>query len=172
MQDDLTDSTKWLVAQGYADPKRICIYGASYGGYAALMGAVREPDLYRCAITSAGVSDLTIQAKDSDTSDVAAGENYLKKVIGEDVEELKARSAVYNVDKIKIPIFIAAGMDDVRVPYSNATRLKEAMDKAGKKYEWMAKPSEGHGFQQPANRYEFYYRLENFLNEHTAVSNK
>ncbi len=163
MQDDLTDGTKWLIKEGYADPKRICIYGASYGGYAALMGVVREPDLYRCAVSYVGVTDLTIQRSSSDTSNFDAGHDYLDKALGVDEKDLKARSPVYNVEKIKVPIFLAAGKDDVRVPFANAEKMEEALRKAGKPVETLYKGSEGHGFQQDPNRFEFYYRLERFL---------
>ncbi|MDQ3231271.1 MAG: S9 family peptidase [Pseudobdellovibrionaceae bacterium] len=172
MQDDLTDATTWLVKEGYADAKRLAIYGGSYGGYAALMGAVREPDLYRCAVTYVGVSDLTIQRNDSDTGESEAGEDYMDRALGKDEADLKKRSALYNIDRIKIPIMIAHGKDDVRVPFSNAERLRVALEKAKKPYEWLAKDSEGHGFSQDANRYEFYLRLAQFLEKHTAVPNK
>jgi dipeptidyl aminopeptidase/acylaminoacyl peptidase len=169
MQDDLTDATHWLVQQGYADPKRLAIYGGSYGGYAALMGAVREPDLYRCAVTYVGVSDLTIQRDKSDTAEDATGEDYLDRALGKDEADLKKRSALYNIDRIKVPIFIAHGKDDRRVPFANAEKLRVALEKAGKPYEWLAKESEGHGFTQDANRYEFYLRLAQFLEKHTAL---
>ncbi|WP_141735100.1 alpha/beta hydrolase family protein [Oligoflexus tunisiensis] len=169
MQDDLTDATHWLVKEGYADPKRLAIYGGSYGGYAALMGAVREPDLYRCAVTYVGVSYLTIQRSDSDTANFDAGEDYMDRALGTDEDDLKKRSALYNIDQIKVPIFIAHGKDDRRVPFSNAEELRKALEKAGKPFEWMAKDSEGHGFSQDANRYEFYLRLAQFLEKHTAT---
>lgn len=169
MQDDLTDATHWLVNEGYADARRLAIYGASYGGYAALMGAVREPDLYRCAATYVGVSDLTIQKRSSDTATSSAGEEYLDKALGTDTADLKKRSALYNIDRIKVPIFIAAGKDDQRVPYSNSSRLRDALEAAHKPYEWMSKDSEGHGFQQEANRLEFYMRLATFLEKNTAL---
>ncbi len=168
MQDDLTDATHWLVKEGYADSKRLAIVGASYGGYAALMGVVREPQLYRCAVTYVGVSDLTIQTEDSDTASENTGEDYLARAVGTDEESLKQRSALYNIDRIQVPIFIAHGKDDKRVPYSNALRLREALEKAGKPFEWLAKDYEGHGFQQEPNRYEYYMRLASFLEKHTA----
>lgn len=169
MQDDLTDATHWLVQQGYADKRRLAIYGASYGGYAALMGTVREPDLYRCAVSYVGVSDLTIQRHSSDTSQSEAGVDYLDQALGKDATDLKRRSALYNIDKIKVPIFIAVGKDDVRVPYANSERMKDALAAAGKPYEWMARDSEGHGFSQEANRYAFYLKLAQFLEKHTAL---
>jgi dipeptidyl aminopeptidase/acylaminoacyl peptidase len=168
MQDDLTDATHWLVKEGYADANRLAIVGGSYGGYAALMGVVREPKLYRCAVTYVGVSDLTIQAEDSDTATHKSGEDYLERALGKDEESLKKRSALYNIDRIQAPIFIAHGKDDKRVPFSNAFKLREALEKAGKPFEWMAKDSEGHGFQQEPNRYEYYMRLAEFLEKHTA----
>jgi dipeptidyl aminopeptidase/acylaminoacyl peptidase len=170
MQDDLTDATHWLVKEGYADAKRLAIVGGSYGGYAALMGVVREPKLYRCAVTYVGVSDLTIQTEDSDTSLDKTGEDYLARALGTDEADLKRRSALYNVDRIEVPILIAHGKDDRRVPFSNAVKLREALEKTGKPFEWLAKDSEGHGFQQDPNRFEYYLRLVSFLEKHTAVS--
>jgi dipeptidyl aminopeptidase/acylaminoacyl peptidase len=169
MQDDLTDATHWLVKEGYADAKRLAIVGGSYGGYAALMGVVREPKLYRCAVTYVGVSDLTIQTEDSDTAFHEVGEDYLARALGTDEEDLKKRSALYHVERIEVPILIAHGKDDKRVPFSNAVKLREALEKAGKPFEWLAKDSEGHGFQQEPNRFEYYMRLAKFLEKHTAA---
>jgi dipeptidyl aminopeptidase/acylaminoacyl peptidase len=168
MQDDLTDATRWLIEQGIADADRICIYGASYGGYASLMGVVREPELYRCAVSYVGVSDLTLQTRRSDTAQSRYGRGYLELVLGNDRDELLERSPLYQIDKLRVPVFIAHGKDDARVPFRNATALQEALDQAGKPYEWLAKDSEGHGFRQEANRFEFYLRLGEFLTRHTA----
>src|SRR3546814_6599815 len=95
MQDDLTDSVRWAVAQGIADPARTCIYGASYGGYAALMSVVREPDLYRCSVGYVGVYDLDVQRRDSDTAQSEYGRSYLNLVYPEAVAERHAQSPVY-----------------------------------------------------------------------------
>ncbi|MGH8370002.1 MAG: alpha/beta hydrolase family protein, partial [Gammaproteobacteria bacterium] len=101
MQSDLADAVRWVEKQGYADPKRVCIYGASYGGYAALENSVLYPDMYQCAVGYAGVYDLTLQAHHGDTHHYAGGRRYLDIVLGDDEEKLKAESPAYNVDKIK-----------------------------------------------------------------------
>ena len=169
MQDDLTDATHWAIQEGIADPRRICIYGASYGGYAALMGAVREPDLYRCAIGFAGAYDLKLQRADSDTAETDEGRAYLRRALGTDEAELKARSPVFNVDKIKADVLLVHGRDDTRVPYDNLTEMSAALDKAGKHYETLAKRGEGHGFYEEANLVEFHDRLAAFLDRNIGA---
>ena len=170
MQEDLVDATQWAVSQGVADPKRMCIYGGSYGGYAALAGVIKDPDLYRCAVGIVGVYDL-VQFRKGDGSDFSRlGGDYFEKFmsrrVGEKPEELVATSPVHNVAKIKIPVFIIHGSNDVRVPVEHANRLREAMDKAGKPYEWLIKP-EGHGFYNVDNRVEMYTKVMEFLTKHT-----
>src|SRR5690606_16989027 len=111
MQDDLTDATRWAVEQGHADAGRICIYGASYGGYAALMGVVREPGLYRCAAGYVGVYDLPTMHTQGDIQQRGSGETYLRKWIGERAE-LGDVSPNRMADRIKVPVFLAAGGED------------------------------------------------------------
>jgi dipeptidyl aminopeptidase/acylaminoacyl peptidase len=163
MQDDITDATHWVIQQGIADPRRICIYGASYGGYAAMMGVINEPDLYRCAIGYAGAYDLTVQKRDSDTADTREGRVLLKDLLGDDKDDLKARSPVYHVDRIKVPVLLAHGEDDERVPFKNFEEMVEALKKAGKSYETLVKPYEGHGFYKVENQVELYDRIVAFL---------
>jgi dipeptidyl aminopeptidase/acylaminoacyl peptidase len=163
MQDDLTDATRWAIQQGVADPARICIFGASYGGYSALMGVIREPDLYRCAIGYAGAYDLLLQRSDSDTADSEEGRLYLKRALGTDKEDLKARSPVYNVDRIKANVLLVHGKEDQRVPFENFKELAAALSKAGKPYESLVKPYEEHGFFVEANAVELYDRVIAFL---------
>lgn len=163
MQDDLTDATLWAIHEGVADRNRICIYGASYGGYAALMGVIREPDLYRCAIGYAGAYDLTVQRKKSDTAKTKRGRVYFDEALGKDPADLKARSPVYNVDRIKVPLLLVHGGDDERVPIKNFRELTSALDKAGKTYETLVKSNEVHGFYKEQNVTEFYTRLLDFL---------
>ena len=165
MQDDVTDATRWAIDHGVADPKRICIYGASYGGYAALMGVIREPDLYQCAIGYAGVYDLAVEIQSSDTADTPDGRAFLKKMHGDDTDDLKARSPVYNVDRIKVPLLLIHGKEDKRVPIKNLNELTDALDKAGKHYESLVKNYEGHGFYDDANNVEAYDRMLKFLDQ-------
>jgi len=163
MQDDLADAVQWAVQQGVADPNRICIYGASYGGYAALENPIRYPQLYKCAIGYVGVYDLITEAKYSDTHRSADGRNYLEIVNGNDTKELKQYSPVFNVDKLTVPVFIAYGGKDQRVVPDNAKELMAAMDKAGKKYEVLFDPYEIHGFRKPADKFELYSRMLKFI---------
>ncbi len=166
MQDDITDAVKWAVGQGIADPARICIYGNGYGGYAALMSATREPDLYRCAVGFAGTYDLQAQSKDSTTADSWTGLRYLADVIGTDPKELAAQSPVTHVGKLKAPVLIVHGTADRRVPFSQAKQLRAALEQAHKSYEWLEFSGEEHGLWLEANREAFYNKLLEFLAKH------
>jgi dipeptidyl aminopeptidase/acylaminoacyl peptidase len=166
MQDDLADAVRWAVQQGAADPKRVCIYGASYGGYAALENVIRYPDLYKCAVGYVGVYDLTLQGKYSDTERSASGRHYLEAVLGDEQDKLKEYSPAYHADKINVPVFIAYGGKDQRVVPDNARELMAAMDKAGKKYELLFDPYEDHGFKKPEDKFELYDRMLKFFGEY------
>ena len=164
MQDDLTDATRWAVAQGIADPQRICIYGASYGGYAALMGAAKEPALYRCAVGYIGVYDLEMMHKRGDVQQVRWGEHYLDDALG--TEGLPATSPVRLAAQIQVPVFLAAGGLDARAPLAHTTAMERALQQAGKQVETLVYPTEGHGFYDEAHKREFYQRLLAFLDRH------
>ncbi|WP_163369528.1 alpha/beta hydrolase family protein [Endozoicomonas acroporae] len=166
MQDDLTDATLWAVNEGIADKKRLCMYGASYGGYASLMGVVREPELYQCAIGYVGVYDLIYQRENWDGRKNPASQRYFARAVGTDDNQLKQISAAYQADKIKADVFIVHGGKDFRVPWGNARILKDAFEKLDKPYEWMLAPKEGHGFRKEENNYELYSRMEQFLLKH------
>ena len=162
MQDDVTDATLWAVEQGYADKDRLCIYGGSYGGYAALQGVVREPDLYKCAIGYVGVYDLNEWLSCGDNAGLRGRQNVLKRYIGDDESIHNKYSPAHNVDKIKADLFIAHGKDDVRVPMCQGNALKKSLEKAGKEFIWMAR-DEGHGYQKLENRRDFYTTMVNFF---------
>jgi dipeptidyl aminopeptidase/acylaminoacyl peptidase len=166
MQDDITDAVQWAVKQGIADPARICIYGGSFGGYAALMSAMREPGLYRCAVGSAGAYDLAGLAADSDIAQSWAASKSLARSIGDDKAAMAAQSPVTHVGKLKAPVLIVHGTSDRRVPFSQAKALRAALDKAGKPYEWLEFPGEEHGLSLAANRELFYSRLLEFFGKH------
>lgn len=167
MLDDLADSVRWATQQGIVDPKRVCIYGASYGGYAALESVIRYQDLYKCAAGYVGVYDLTLQAQYGDTHQFASGRRYLDTVLGDDQDDLKAHSPVYNVGDINVPVFIAYGGKDQRVVPDNAKELIAAMDEAGKRYESpLFDPYETHGFIKPEHRFELYTRMLAFFDGH------
>lgn len=175
MQDDITDGVEWTVKEGIADRSRICIYGASYGGYAAMMGLVRTPELYKCAISLAGVSDLkAIMALTQVTVDGVAyripkdTRKFWEEVIGERTDEagLRAQSPLYNAAQIRAPLFLAHGDDDIIVPNEQSTAMRDQMKKLGKTIEYASWHDEGHGFHEERNRIDFFTRLEKFLAQH------
>jgi len=168
MQDDLTDAALWAIKQGIADPKRMCIYGASYGGYAAMQALVRTPNLFQCAANYAGITDLQLfhSVTWSDISDSDFLRYLLPVMVGDpdrDRAQLRATSPAQNADKIKMPVFMAYGGEDRRVPIIHGERMRDALEKLGKPVEWMVKTEEGHGFTKLDNRVEFYARLEAFM---------
>ena len=165
MQDDLADGVDWAVKQQIADPNRVCIYGASYGGYAALESGIRYPNLYKCIVGYVGLYDMTLM-DDSDFSHFASGKHYIGVSVGRDAALLKTESPVYNVEKIKAPVFIAYGGMDRRVVPANAEELMAAMDKLGKKYEKLYEPLEVHGFYKPEHNYELYTRMLAFFDQY------
>ncbi len=168
MQDDVTDATKWAIAEGIADPKRVCIYGGSYGGYAALQGAVREPDLYRCAVGDAGVYDLRLMFSHGDVRKNLYGQSFLEMILGKDQAVLAQRSPVAQVDHIKAKVMLIAGGQDERVPPVHAERLRAELQKRKVEPEWLYKRSEGHGFYDEANRAEMLEKLIAFLDANTT----
>ena len=165
MQDDLTDATRWAIEQGIAAEDRICIYGSSYGGYAALMGAVREPDLYQCAIGYGGVYDLNDLFDRGAIQASNAGVSYLSQVLGRDQTELAARSPFNQAKKIRAKVFIAHGGKDTIAPYKQAKNMRKALQNAGNNPEYFIEKREGHGFFGLRPRIRYYNKLLEFLDE-------
>ena len=163
MQDDVTDATRWAIAQGIANPKRICIFGASYGGYAALEGAVKEPDLYQCAIGYVGVYDLALMFRRGDIPQSTFGKDYLKRELGDDMTQLAARSPVNQLDALKAKVMLVVGGKDERVPPIQGLAMHKALLDRHVAHEWLYKPDEMHGFYGEANLAEFYTRVLQFL---------
>ncbi len=163
MQDDVTDATRWAIAQGVADPRRICIYGASYGGYAALMGTIREPGLYRCAVGLSGVFDLGKMYKWGSIRRSDFGQIYLKRVLGEDKAELAANSPAKLADKITVPVLLAHGTRDARVDIKQAQLMKHELNRLRMPVELIEYPATGHTIMIEAHRLDFYARLLAFL---------
>lgn len=163
MQDDLADGVKWAIANKVADPNRICTYGASYGGYAALMQTVRYPELYKCAIGYVGVYDLQVMKKKGDIPGRKTGRRYLDRVLGTDDAQLVAWSPAQNVDKVKVPVFLVQGNIDQRVPMAQFNALKSAFESSGVTVQTMVAQGEGHGFFKPENKAELMRRMEAFL---------
>lgn len=171
MQDDVTDALKWAVSKGLADPARACIAGASYGGYSALMGLVRDPGLYRCGVAWVAVTDPFLVMEWRWDNDV--GDNWTKygarTLIGDrdkDGEALRAASPVLQASKIREPVLLAFGGEDRRVPMVHGTRMREALRAAGKEPVWITYPTEGHGWAKFENQVDFARRVEAFLGQH------
>ncbi|MGH8283858.1 MAG: alpha/beta hydrolase family protein [Gammaproteobacteria bacterium] len=166
MQSDLADAVHWAITQGIADPKRICIYGASYGGYAALENSILFPKLYQCTVGYAGVYDLTTLENSDFAIRYAFGDRYLDVVLGDDESALKAESPVYQVDKIQDPVFIVYGGADTRAKPKNDIELIAALKQTGKKYQVMYEPDEWHGYAEPEHRFALYTRMLAFFDKY------
>ena len=163
MQDDLTDTVEWAKANGFVPNDQICIYGGSYGGYAALAGAAFTPDLYKCAIGHVGVYDLQELYDSGDIPERLGGIRYLNRVIGTDEADLDSRSPSKHADKIKIPVMMTAGMDDVRAPPKQTQIMERALEAAGKPAEVYYQRREGHGFYDSETERRRLVRLGRFL---------
>ncbi|WP_430388483.1 alpha/beta hydrolase family protein [Dyella sp. 20L07] len=170
MQDDVTDATHWAIDQGITTPGHVCIFGGSYGGYAALEGVVKEPDLYRCAIGYVGVYDLSKMYTDGDISDRTMGRNFLHMTLGTDPSELAARSPINQLDRLKAQVMLIVGGQDQRVPPLHGQNLHAALEKRGIAHEWLYKSNEGHGFYDEANTTELFDRVTQFLDRNIGES--
>lgn len=164
MQDDLTDATRWAINEGIADPSRICIYGASYGGYAALMGAAKEPELYRCVAGYVGVYDMPLMYRRGDIALRRSGRTFLEQALGK--QDLEAVSPTRLADRIRAPVFLAAGGEDKRAPLDHTQAMERALKRAGKPVETLVFRTEGHGFHDESNRREYYRKLADFFERH------
>ncbi len=168
MQDDITDGVQWLIKQGIADPKRVGIYGGSYGGYATLAGVTFTPDLYAAAVDYVGVSNLFTFIK----SFPPYWKPYLEMVyemVGNPETEkdlLTAASPVFHSDKIKVPLLIAQGANDPRVNKAESDQMVAALKARGIEVPYIVKANEGHGFSNEENRFDFYRAMEEFLGKH------
>lgn len=168
MQDDITDGVRWLIGQGIADPKRVAIYGGSYGGYAVLAGLAFTPDLYACGIDYVGVSNLFTFMNTIPPYWRPMLEMMYEQVGNPetDREQLAATSPALHADKIKSPLFIAQGANDPRVNKAESDQMVEALRRRGVEVEYMVKDNEGHGFHNQENRFDFYRAMESFLAKH------
>ncbi len=166
IQQDLIDGVKWTIAENYADPKRVCVYGGSFGGYSAMMTTIRAPGMFKCAVGYAGIYDLAMMYKKGDIKTSKSGRSYLNTVIGKDDADLAANSPDKLADKIDVPVLLIHGEDDKRAPFAQAKAMRAALDAAHKPYEWLSKPGEGHGFYDEKNNIEFYNLLQTFIAKH------
>jgi dipeptidyl aminopeptidase/acylaminoacyl peptidase len=172
MQDDVTDGVEWLVKEGIADPKRVCIYGGSYGGYATLAGLAYTPDLYACGIDYVGVSNLFTFLK----TIPPYWKPYLEmmyQMVGDpeqDEDLLTAASPALNADRIKAPLLIAQGARDPRVNKDESDQMVAALKARGIDVPYIVKDIEGHGFRNEENQFVFYEAMEKFLDKYIGKS--
>jgi dipeptidyl aminopeptidase/acylaminoacyl peptidase len=176
MQDDLADGARWAIAQGTADARRICIAGASYGGYATLMGLVNDPDLYKCGIDWLGVTDINLMYDGHWFIASDLPEQYkshgMPQLIGDqqkDAEQLKATSPLLQAARIKQPLLLAYGGADLRVPIYHGTKFYKAVKETNPQVEWIEYPDEGHGWHVPKNRIDFWQHVEKFLDKNLGT---
>lgn len=168
MHDDLVDAVRWATDRGIADPERVAIYGGSYGGYAALVGATFTPELFRCAVAIVGPSNL-ITFINTIPPYWSAYLAMLTERVGHpeaDADFLRSRSPLFHVDRIRIPMLIAQGANDPRVKQAESEQIVAAMREKGIPHEYLLFPDEGHGFAKPENRLKFYAAAERFLALH------
>ena len=167
MQDDISDATRWAIDAGIADPNRICISGASYGAYSALMGVAIEPDLYKCAIGRSGVYDLSLHLRAGDVRLRRSGQNYLKTVLNTmDRKTLRTFSPVYKAEDITAAVFLSHGALDRRTPPTHSKRMRNALRKAGNSPVWHWAGGQGHTFFGDKANLKLYSAILEFLKEH------
>jgi len=168
MQDDITDGVHWLIQQGLADPERVAIYGASYGGYAVLEGLVKTPDLYAAGVDYVGVSNLFTFLKTIPPYWAPYLEMMYEMVGHPDTDQdwFQEHSPALNAEKIRRPLLVAQGAKDPRVNINESNQIVEALRRRGVEVVYIVKENEGHGFQNEENRFEFYEIMEKFLQTH------
>jgi dipeptidyl aminopeptidase/acylaminoacyl peptidase len=168
MQDDITDGVTWLIREGIADPKRVGIYGGSYGGYATLAGVTFTPGLYAAAVDYVGVANL-FTFMNSIPPYWAPYLKMMHEMVGDpekDKELLSANSPVFHADRITTPLFIAQGSNDPRVNKNESDQMVEALRKRGVAVQYMVKENEGHGFHNEENQFDFYGAMEAFFSKY------
>jgi dipeptidyl aminopeptidase/acylaminoacyl peptidase len=174
MQDDLDDGVDALVKQGIVDPARVCIMGASYGGYAVMEGLARNPERWKCGINIVGVTDINLMfdVTWSDFFDRDWMRYHMKELIGDpdkDAAMLKANSPLQNASRIKAPVLMVYGGGDRRVPLIHGEKMRDALQKQGTPVEWVVYGEEGHGFMVESTRYDLYTRIAKFLDAHIGA---
>jgi dipeptidyl aminopeptidase/acylaminoacyl peptidase len=169
IQDDITDGVRWAIEQGFIDPDRIGIMGASFGGYASLVGLVKTPELFRAGAAYAAVTDIELMISDDKWYDW--GVDWHEKLVGGgrgDKTRLGESSPLRRATEIRAPVLLGHGVDDQRVHVRQSRRMAEALSDAGKQVEYLEFPNEVHGFLLEANRIRWYERVVTFFEEHLA----
>lgn len=170
MQDDVSDAVQWAVEQGYVDPRRVCIGGASYGGYATLMGLIKTPELYRCGFEWVGVTDIDLMYSIEWSDSSEAWKQYgMPVLIGDrvaDAKQLEATSPLKQAARLHRPLLMAYGANDHRVPLKHGLAFRDALSSAHQEVEFVVYPEEGHGWQELKTNIDFWTRVENFLGRH------
>ena len=173
MQDDLADTLDWAVKRGWADPQRACIMGASYGGYAAMMGAVTQGELFKCAINWVGVTDIGLLSSIHWSDISEEWKNYgMKRLVADpdtDAEQIKKTSPVQRAKEIRMPLLMAYGGEDRRVPLKHGSDMKAAL-RPDQDLEWVVYPDEGHGWFNLKTHEDFWGRVERFLARHIGTA--
>ena len=168
MQDDITDGVNWLIEEGIADPARIAIYGASYGGYATLAGLTFTPDIYACGVDYVGVSNI-FTLLETLPPYWELGRQMMYEMVGNpetEKELLEAASPLFHIDKIKAPLLVAQGANDPRVKQAESDQIVDALKAKGIDVPYILKEDEGHGFYNEENQFDFYQEMEKFLDKH------
>lgn len=173
MQDDLADAVKWAVKEGYVDPARVCIAGTGYGGYAAMMGLIKDPDVYRCGINWSGITDLTVMfntSRNIDTgTDIDDARRRFVRWIGDperDAERFRLTSPLHNASRITQPVLLAYGTTDVAVPYAEGRKLYEAISAGNRQAEWLSYTHTTSDWKTQANRIDLWRNIDAFLQRH------
>lgn len=174
IQDDIADSVKWAISQGLADPARVCIAGAGYGGYAAMMGLIRDPGLFKCGISWSGITDIT-RMFDRDWKGTADYRNLprLRTTIGspeQDAEQFKATSPQHNAARITQPVLLAYGKQDFRVPFSEGRKFYQTLSASNSKVEWLQYEASPEDWVTQGNRIDLWKHIEVFLAKHIGAA--
>jgi dipeptidyl aminopeptidase/acylaminoacyl peptidase len=164
--DDLADGVKWASSEPDVDAARVCVFGASFGAYAALMLPAREPSMFKCSIGMAGVYSLPQIFEDKQVAGNKRSTNFFKKTMGEERGVLEAISPTALAARITVPVLLVHGKEDEVAPIVHAEMMRDALAKAGRPPEWMAVPNEGHGFYESEHRKQYYQKIEAFLARH------
>jgi dipeptidyl aminopeptidase/acylaminoacyl peptidase len=166
IQRDIIAGARWAIKEQRVKAGKICIMGKSFGAYSAVQSAILAPDLFACVVANAGVYDLSLMYKKGRFAERYGGSAFLEKVIGRDKSQLADFSPVNRIANLRAPILVAHGKQDERAPFTHAKRLRKALKKHGKEYEWFVKSREAHGFYNNENQVEYLQTTIKFLNKH------